>query len=175
MPLSVPGDFLQQSNNSEPTDDDRRKMLTQLREKVGRLAPVPPATHKFTSSYVPGDLMKASFVFVRVDSSRKSLQPPYTGPYQVLETGKKCFKIQVGHRQETVSIDRLKPAHTDINDPVEVAQPPTRGRPRKQPENNNTPTYREEFRSNIDDRTSPKTMLTDSGRLSRPSDRLIYT
>ena len=150
-------------------------MLTQLREKVGRLAPIPPATHKFTRSYVPGDLMKANFVFVRVDSSRKSLQPPYTGPYQVLETGKKCFRIQVGNRQETVSIDRLKPAHTDINDPVEVAQPPTRGRPRKKkPENKTTTTYREESGSNIDDRTSPKTTLTDSGRLSRPPDRLSY-
>ena len=175
MPLTVPGDFLQQSNTSEPTDDDRRQMLTQLREKVGRLAPIPPATHKFTRSYVPGDLMKANFVFVRVDSSRKSLQPPYTGPYQVLETGKKCFRIQVGNRQETVSIDRLKPAHTDINDPVEVAQPPTRGRPRKKkPENKTTTTYREESGSNIDDRTSPKTTLTDSGRLSRPPDRLSY-
>ena len=78
MPLTVLGDFLQQSNTSEPTDDDSHKMLTQLREKVERLAPIPPATHKFTRSYVPGDLMKANFVFVRVDSSRKSLQPPYT-------------------------------------------------------------------------------------------------
>ena len=36
--------------------------------------------------------------------------------------------VDVGGRPETVSWDRVKPANVDISRPVEVAQPPRRGR-----------------------------------------------
>ncbi|GBN60382.1 hypothetical protein AVEN_147761-1 [Araneus ventricosus] len=46
------------------------------------------------------------------DSDRltKSLVPPYSGPHLVVSRTSKHFTIQVGSRQQTVSIDRLKPA-----------------------------------------------------------------
>ena len=35
----------------------------------------------------------------------------------------------MGGKEEIISIDRLKPAHLDIDSPVQVAIPPPRGRP----------------------------------------------
>ncbi len=37
------------------------------------------------------------------------LTPLYVGPYEVLERADKFFRLAVGGREETVSIDRLKP------------------------------------------------------------------
>ncbi len=51
----------------------------------------------------------------------------YAGPYLVLERGEKVFRLQVGNREEAVSVDRLKP-HTGA-EPVQLATPPKRGRP----------------------------------------------
>ena len=51
------------------------------------------------------------------------------GPYEVLERSDKYFTLQVGSRQDRVSIDRLKVALVDKDQPVQVAQPPKRGRP----------------------------------------------
>ncbi len=53
--------------------------------------------------------------------------PLYAGPYAVLERGEKVFRLQVGDREEAVSLDRLKP-HTGA-EPVQPAVPPKRGRP----------------------------------------------
>ncbi|GBL91931.1 hypothetical protein AVEN_172829-1 [Araneus ventricosus] len=44
------------------------------------------------------------------DRLTKSLVPPYSGPHLVVSRSLKHFTIQVGPRQQTVSIDRLKPA-----------------------------------------------------------------
>ncbi|GBM20597.1 hypothetical protein AVEN_77148-1 [Araneus ventricosus] len=44
------------------------------------------------------------------DRLTKSLVPPYSGPHLVVSRTSKHFTIQMGSRQQTVSIDRLKPA-----------------------------------------------------------------
>jgi hypothetical protein len=66
---------------------------------------------------------------------RGSNLPPlvllYAGPYAVLERGEKVFRLQVGDREEAVSVDRLKP-HTGA-EPVQPAAPPKRGRPHRPP------------------------------------------
>jgi len=49
-------------------------------------------------------------VFVRHDALRSPLQPPYDGPYRVLERKDKCYVLDLAGRQDTVSIDLLKPA-----------------------------------------------------------------
>jgi hypothetical protein len=40
------------------------------------------------------------------------LEPPYSGPYQVLSRQEKTFKILMRGRSVTVSPDRVKPAYT---------------------------------------------------------------
>jgi hypothetical protein len=57
----------------------------------------------------PPALLSAAFVYIRKGSTVPPLSPLYSGPYRVLASGPKVFRLQVGEREETVSIDRLKP------------------------------------------------------------------
>ena len=68
-----------------------------------------------------------TYVFIRRDGYKTPLQQQYIGPFRVLQHGEKIFKINYGGKPESISVDRLKPAHTDSEvDPV--IQPPRRGR-----------------------------------------------
>jgi hypothetical protein len=55
------------------------------------------------------------------------LAPLYVGPYEVLERADKFFRLAVGGREETVSIDRLKP-HIGVG-PFSAALLEARGHP----------------------------------------------
>lgn len=60
--------------------------------------------------FVSQALREATHVLVRIDAHRRPLDPLYSGPYEVLERFDKYFVIRINNREETVSIDRLKPA-----------------------------------------------------------------
>ena len=62
------------------------------------------------------NLSTATHVFVRHDSVRKPLQPPYDGPFPIISRTDKHFTIAINGRNDTISIDRLKPAHIDSED-----------------------------------------------------------
>ena len=49
-------------------------------------------------------------MFVRRDSHRPPVTPPFKGPYKVLVHGDKSFVLDLGTRQDSVIIDRRKPA-----------------------------------------------------------------
>ena len=122
-PLTVPGDFL--------ATPSRSLDLLALRDKVGTLVPVPATGHVAPISSVPRALHHSKFVFIRRDAHHAPLQKPYEGPFKVVKAGEKTFEVERGNRTETISIDRLKPAHVDIDHPVPVALPQPRGRPQK--------------------------------------------
>ena len=61
---------------------------------------------------------------------RAPFQRPYEGPFRVIEPGIKTFKLDIGGKTETITVDRLKLAQLDLDCPVEVAQPRPRGRPK---------------------------------------------
>ena len=123
--IMVPGDFV---GNPSPGPNPA-ELLPSLRDKMQGLKPIPASRHGATKESVPLDLAKATHVFIRHDAHRLPLQRPYDGPYRVLTPGDKTFTVQVGTREETISVDRLKPAHVDQDVPVQVAIPPRRGRP----------------------------------------------
>ena len=122
--LQIPGLPLRRSAEEPP------EFLNRLRSDVIRLLPTPTVFHGEQPSYVPGDLRTADYVFVRQDSPRTCLQPPYRGPFLVLERGDKEFLIHLGTREERISIDRLKSATVDRSSLV-PATAPKRGRPRR--------------------------------------------
>ena len=70
-------------------------------------------------------------VLVRRDGAKPPLSPAYEGPYRVLERSDRYFRLQVGDRTDSVSVERLKPAVCDSA--VQPALPRRRGRPRKSP------------------------------------------
>ncbi|KAK7877067.1 hypothetical protein WMY93_032222 [Mugilogobius chulae] len=86
QPLRVPGEFL--SGFSRSAADTRSRSIPLGEARV--FAPV-AAHHCLPQSYVPKDLMSAKYVFIRHDAHRSPLQPPYDGPFRVLESGPKDF------------------------------------------------------------------------------------
>jgi hypothetical protein len=68
---------------------------------------------------------------MRVGGQQKPLAAPYGGPYLVVSKGAKTFTIQVGQRQEIVSVDRLKP-HYGLG-PVSPAEAAPRCPPPRMP------------------------------------------
>ena len=84
--------------------------------------------------YINKDLPTSTHVFVRHDAVRKPLQPPYDGPYRVLKRADKHYTLEIGNRQEVVSLDRLKPAYmecdlaadTNLDEPTQSTAQPTK-------------------------------------------------
>ena len=66
---------------------------------------------------VPAALRSAEFVFVRHGARRTPLTRPYDGPFRALEKGEKFFRIQVGTKEQVITVDCLKPAF-GFADPV---------------------------------------------------------
>ena len=129
-PLSVQGDFI----SSHSTCSDSKFQLQRLRDQVRSLAPIPTSQHGVVPGSVPRDLQQAKFVFIRRDAHRTPFQRPYEGPYKVIQPGFKTFKIDRGGRPETVTVDRLKPAHIDLEHPVQPSVPQSHGRPLTNPQ-----------------------------------------
>ena len=88
------------------------------------VCPTPPRTVQLTG-HVPNTLATATHVFVRHRGVCKPLQSPYDGPYPLTET-EKFFTLNINGRKDTVSVDRLKPAHLDTTD---TSHPPSRSQP----------------------------------------------
>ena len=109
--LRLPAEFFspsQAATASTPTQyvDSLRSSLSAFRpqDAAPRLANRP--------AYIPQDLTTAELVYLRTDAVRKPMQPPYSGPYRVLQRSPKYFKIEVNGKSALVSIDRLKPAYS---------------------------------------------------------------
>jgi transposase InsO family protein len=93
--------------------------------------PMRPASYTEAANTRLAHLAQAEHVYMRVGGQQKPLAVPYAGPYLVVSKGAKTFTIQVGQRQEIVSVDRLKP-HTGLG-PVSPAEAASRGRPPRMP------------------------------------------
>jgi hypothetical protein len=121
-PLTLPGQFLE--GKEPPT----QPFVHGLQQAVhGLTIPTRPLPEERTVSTLPAGLLEATYVYVRQDGNRPPLAQLYEGPYAVISRGAKSFKLQVGQRESTVSIDRLKP-HLGTED-VRPAVPARRGRP----------------------------------------------
>jgi len=89
-----------------------------------------PRTYaEVAASGLPRALREADMVYVRRAGGGGALDPVYVGPFRVLRRQEKTFVLQVGEREEKVTVDRLKP-HVGTA-PLQPASAPKRGRPRK--------------------------------------------
>lgn len=120
-PLRLPGELLVPSSASRNIENPA-DFVVQLRHKMSSLRPLPASRHSESSPFIFKELSTASHVFLRDDSIRRALQPPYNGPFKVLERSHdgKTFTLMVKGNSVVVSVDRLKPAFTDHTE-----QPPT--------------------------------------------------
>ena len=107
-PLKIPGEFLEStSRGTEPS-----QVLADLRHHMENLRPKPPLQHGESQVFEHPDLKDTTHVFLRQDGVRRSLQPPYSGPYKVLERTDKTLKLLVCGQEAVVSTDKVKPAYT---------------------------------------------------------------
>ena len=119
--LRLPGEFFAPSS---PTSlPDPSDFVSKLKSHFNSIRPTPPRETQRHSS-LPHGLSTATHVFVRHDGVRKPLQPPYDGPFLVLSRTDKHYTVQLNGRTDTISVDRLKPAHRDTeHSPDTVTQP----------------------------------------------------
>ena len=107
-PLTLPGQFL------DAPDPPNQEFIKDIRGRVN-LKPPPPPNHHLTvpwPSFVPEDLYKADYVFVRRVGHVLPLSPLYDGPYKVVRRLERSFRLQIGSNTEVTSIDRLKSYRT---------------------------------------------------------------
>lgn len=118
-PLRLPGTLL--SSPQEPHHfEDPADFIVRLRRQVSRLRPVSASRHSTVQPFIFQDLSSCTHVFLRDDSVRHSLQPPYTGPYLVLNRDEKTFTIRINGKDSKVSIDRVKPAYISSDDHTQL-------------------------------------------------------
>jgi hypothetical protein len=98
-PLRIPGELL--TPTAEPVDP--ALLITELRHHMARLRPVPAALHPSPSTFLHSDLEKYTHVFLRQDTTRRALESPYSGPYQVLSRRKKTLQLLVRGKPVTVN------------------------------------------------------------------------
>ena len=120
--LRLPGEFF--TSSSTPSLLDPPTYVSKLRTHMQHIQPSQPRPSR-RSSHVSKALATTTHVFIRRDAVRKPLQPPYDGPYKVLKRTDKHFTVDINGQKDTVSVDRLKVAHLDIDTPHMTAPTPT--------------------------------------------------
>jgi len=112
--LRLPGEFF----HAVQPEPNAPELVRVLKESMFLLRPTPGTDHSKRSIFVPEELQTVTHVFLRVDSTRKPLQPRYDGPFPVLDRNNKNFNLQLHNRTSWIAIDRLKPAFLLRADPV---------------------------------------------------------
>lgn len=108
QPLKLPGEYFEETLN------DKLTFQTNIAERFRRaMSDIKPTDTRNTPQgnvYIPKTLDSCSHVFVRVDKVKNSLSPAYEGPFRVVRRLRKCFVLDMKGKQQTLTIDRLKPA-----------------------------------------------------------------
>lgn len=110
-PLRLPADMIEATPGLLPAD------LSEFAERLKQtMADLRPALTRKNNRqvFIHKDLASCTHVFVRVDSVRRPLVPPYDGPYEVRRRTDKVYTIFMNGKESTISIDRLKPAFLEL-------------------------------------------------------------
>lgn len=106
--LRLPGEYFDSSTNVNIATPE---FVTNLKTIMSSIKPVETSDHNPTrKTFVHPGLLSCTHVFVRVDSVRPALTPPYEGPFKVLQKRRKTYTIEKKGKKTNISIDRLKPA-----------------------------------------------------------------
>ena len=88
------------------------------------LTATPPRPVSDSTGEVSNALRNATHVFVRHDAVRKPLQPPYDGPFKVINHTDNHFTVDINGRKDTITLGRLKPAYFESCSDVVASSPP---------------------------------------------------
>ena len=109
--LRLPGEFFlspQPHALSDPTS-----YIGRMKDAMNNIRYQPTRQPSRQSTFVHKDLSQCTHVFVRHDATKPPLQPTYDGPFKVVERKDRHFIVELKpNRQDSISIDRLKPAYS---------------------------------------------------------------
>ena len=88
-------------------------MATRLNETMTQLQSTPTHHHMRQKRFVSSNLSHHRKIFVQQDTVRQTLQKLYHCPHDIIKHGGKTFTIDVNEKQELISLNHLKPAHTE--------------------------------------------------------------
>ena len=128
----VYGDNLHLPADIIPPVEDHASMedcIKKLKAKIENQQSAPTRVDSKEQPFVPKELFKAEFVYVRKDATNTPLGLLRTGPFKVLSRTSDNVQIETQHGPETVAWHRTTPAHMDKH--VRFNIPRKRGRPRK--------------------------------------------
>ncbi|CAB0032489.1 unnamed protein product [Trichogramma brassicae] len=121
--LRIPGEFMMQQDTDKTPPSD---FVLALRRLFKAIRPVPASHHAQHRLFVFADLATCDYVFWRVDSIRKPLEQPYTGPHKVIRRiNDRTSVVDVNGVAKTLSTDQLKPAYIDYAAPQPKPDQPT--------------------------------------------------
>ncbi|XP_037573639.1 uncharacterized protein LOC119456109 [Dermacentor silvarum] len=107
--LRLPGDFF----TSTQLLVQPQQFLQRLLDCVKDLPATPPRSSRRNTIFVHPDRATSTHVFLSRDAVRPSLTPAYDEPFRVLRRTPKTATLLQNGREETVSLDRLKPTYME--------------------------------------------------------------
>ena len=109
--LRLPGEFTKQYNVDANTELENYS--DKLRVAMSRLRLCPPRDTQQHNIFQFKEIATCTHVFLRRIAIAPPLTAPYDGPYKVVARSGRVMKILVKGKVETVSLDRVKPAHME--------------------------------------------------------------
>ncbi|XP_049312212.1 uncharacterized protein LOC125778460 [Bactrocera dorsalis] len=111
--LRLPGEFFDSGDGSY----NPQEFISKFREYIQQLKPSSPVYHNSTRFFINKNLHDCSHVFIRSDHVRKPLEPPYSGPFEVVERiSDRLYAIKINNAIHNISVERLKPAFIPRSD-----------------------------------------------------------
>ena len=107
----LPGEFTKQYTVDANTDLENYS--DKLRVAMSRLRLCPPRDTQQHNIFQFKEIATCTHVFLRRIAIAPPLTAPYDGPYKVVARSGRVRKILVKGKVETVSLDRVKPAHLE--------------------------------------------------------------
>nr|XP_039268348.1 uncharacterized protein LOC120343275 [Styela clava] len=112
--LRLPGELVDPRPNQ--TTIEPYNYVNKMRRFFNKRHSVPTREQPPNRVYIPEELNNATRVYIRVDSTRRALQPVYTGPHRVISRSNKYFTVEYKGNPYDVSTDRVKPAFLSFCD-----------------------------------------------------------
>ena len=109
--LRLPGEFTKQYTDDANTDLENYS--DKLRVAMSRLRLCPPRDTQQHNIFQFKEIATCTHVFLRRIAIAPPLTAPYDGPYKVVARSGRVMKILVKGKVETISLDRVKPAHLE--------------------------------------------------------------
>ncbi|XP_023316007.1 uncharacterized protein LOC111693959 [Trichogramma pretiosum] len=107
--LRLPSEFFCSDSRSSRSSN-YQDFLADIRKYISDLRPSPASRHGNPSIFVFKELKDCSHAYLKDCRFLKALEPPYLGPFEIIERDDKLVTLKINNSPTKVFIDRVKPA-----------------------------------------------------------------